>query len=47
MQLKNEVDQIEAISNPLDFKAVEQFYHEFRAVSDGQIMEIVKRHLSL
>jgi putative phosphoribosyl transferase len=45
-RLKNEVDQVEVIRNPSDFKAVEQFYHEFRAVSDDQIMEIVKRHIS-
>jgi putative phosphoribosyl transferase len=45
-RLKNEVDQIEVIRNPSDFKAVEQFYQGFHAVSDGQIMEIVKRHFS-
>jgi putative phosphoribosyl transferase len=41
-RLKNEADEIEVIRNPLDFKAVGQFYQEFHAVSDGQIMEIVK-----
>ena len=45
-RLKNEADEIELIRNPSDFKAVEQFYHEFHAVSDDQIMEIVNRHLS-
>ena len=44
--IKNEVDQIELIRNPSDFKAVEQFYREFRPISDGQIIEIVKRNLS-
>lgn len=44
--LKNEADEIELIRNPSGFKAVEQFYHEFHAVSDDQIMQIVKRHLS-
>jgi putative phosphoribosyl transferase len=44
--LKNEADEIEIIRNPSDFKAVEQFYHEFHSVSDDQIMEVVKRHLS-
>jgi predicted phosphoribosyltransferase len=37
---------IELIRNPSDFKAVEQFYQEFRPISDGQIIEIVKRNLS-
>jgi predicted phosphoribosyltransferase len=45
-RLKNEADEIELIRNPSDFEAVEQFYHEFHAVSDDRIMEIVKRYLS-
>jgi putative phosphoribosyl transferase len=45
-RLKNEADEIELIRSPSNFKAVEQFYHEFHAVSDDRIMEIVKRHLS-
>ena len=45
-RLKNEADEIEIIRSPSDFKAVEQFYYEFHAVSDDQIMEVVKRHLS-
>jgi predicted phosphoribosyltransferase len=40
--LKNEADQIEGIRNPSDFKAVEQFYQHFDAVSDDQIMPIAK-----
>ena len=42
-RLKNEVDQIEVIRNPSDFKAVEQFYQEFAAVSDDDIVQIAKR----
>jgi putative phosphoribosyl transferase len=42
-RMKNEVDEIEVIMNPPDFKAVEQFYQEFEAVSDDQIAQIVKR----
>jgi predicted phosphoribosyltransferase len=38
-----EVDQIEVISNPSDFKAVEQLYQEFAAFSDDQIGQIAKR----
>lgn len=45
-RLKNEADEIETIRNPSDFKAVEQFYHEFHSVSDDKIMEVVKKHLS-
>ena len=45
-RLKNEADEIEIIRSPSDFKAVEHFYQEFHAVSDDQIMEVVKRHLS-
>ncbi len=45
-RLKNEADEIEVIRNSSGFKAVEQFYHEFNAVSDDQIMQILKRHLS-
>jgi len=43
-RIKNEVDEIEVIMNPSDFKAVEQFYQEFHAVSDDEIKEIVERH---
>jgi predicted phosphoribosyltransferase/dienelactone hydrolase len=46
MRLKNEADEIEIIRNPSHFRAVEQFYQEFHSVSEEQIMEIVKRHLS-
>jgi putative phosphoribosyl transferase len=42
--LKNEADQIEVIRNPSDFKAVEQFYQNFHAVSDDEIKKIVERH---
>lgn len=45
-RLKNEADKIEIIRNPSNFKTIEQFYHEFEAVSDHQIMEIMKHHLS-
>jgi putative phosphoribosyl transferase len=45
-RLKEEADQIVAIRNPADFKAVEQFYQEFSSVSDQQIIEIMKRTLS-
>jgi predicted phosphoribosyltransferase len=41
--LKNEADQIEVIRNPSDFKAVEQFYQHFDAVSHDQIMQTAKR----
>jgi putative phosphoribosyl transferase len=41
--LKNEADQIEVIRSPSDFKAVEQFYQHFAAVSDDQIVQIAKR----
>jgi putative phosphoribosyl transferase len=44
-RLKNEADQIEVVRNSSEFKAVEQFYQEFAALSDDQIMEIVKRNL--
>jgi putative phosphoribosyl transferase len=43
-RLKSEVDQIEIIRAPSDFKAVEQFYQHFSALSDNQITEIAKRH---
>jgi putative phosphoribosyl transferase len=42
-RLKGEVDQIEIVRKPSDFKAVGQFYQEFEAVSDDQIVQIVKR----
>jgi putative phosphoribosyl transferase len=41
--LKNEAEQIELIRNPSEFKAVEQFYQYFDAVSDDQILPITKR----
>jgi putative phosphoribosyl transferase len=41
--LKKEADQIEVIRTPSEFKTVEQFYHEFFAPSDDQILGIVKR----
>jgi putative phosphoribosyl transferase len=44
--IKEEADQTVIIRNPVDFKAVEQFYHEFGSVSDQQIIEIMKRNLS-
>jgi predicted phosphoribosyltransferase len=43
--LKDEADKIEVIRNPSEFKAVEQFYQEFAAVSDNQIVQIAKRQL--
>jgi putative phosphoribosyl transferase len=42
-RLKSKVDQIEIIRKPSDFKLVEQFYQEFEAVSDDQIVHIAKR----
>jgi len=42
-RLKNEVDQIEVVRKPSNFKTVEQFYQEFEAVSDDQIIQIAKR----
>jgi predicted phosphoribosyltransferase/pimeloyl-ACP methyl ester carboxylesterase len=42
-RLKSEVDQIEVVRKPSDFKAVGQFYQEFKAVSDDQIVQIIKR----
>ena len=41
--LKNEADQIKVIRNPSDFKAVEQFYQHFDAVSHDQIVQSAKR----
>jgi predicted phosphoribosyltransferase len=41
--LKNEADQIEVIRNPSNFKAVEQFYQHFDAISDDRIVQIAKR----
>jgi putative phosphoribosyl transferase len=45
-RLKNEADKIEIVRNPSNFRAVEQFYQEFQPVSDDQIIEILKSHLS-
>jgi predicted phosphoribosyltransferase len=45
-RLKNEADKIEIIRNASNFKAVEQFYQEFQPVSDDQIIEIMKSHVS-
>jgi putative phosphoribosyl transferase len=42
-RLKNEVDQIEVIRKSSDFKAVEQFYQHFDAISDDQIVQIAKK----
>ena len=44
-RLKNEIDQIEVIRKPSDFKAVEEFYQEFATLSDDQIIQITKRRL--
>jgi len=44
-RLKNEVDQIEVIREPSDFKAVEQFYIQFADLSDDQIIQITKRRV--
>jgi len=41
--LKNEADQIEVIRIPSNFKAVEQYYQLFDAISDDQIVQIAKR----
>jgi putative phosphoribosyl transferase len=41
--LKNEADEIEVIRNPSNFKAVEQFYQHFDAISDDRIVQIAKR----
>jgi putative phosphoribosyl transferase len=41
--LKDEVDEIEVIRTPSNFKAVEQFYQHFEALSDDQIVQIAKR----
>ena len=41
--LKYEVNQIEVIRTPSKFKAVEQCYQHFDAVSDDQIVQIAKR----
>jgi putative phosphoribosyl transferase len=43
--LKNEADEIEVIRNPSNFKAVEQFYQHFDAISDDRIVQIAKRRL--
>ncbi|MDQ3884757.1 MAG: phosphoribosyltransferase [Thermoproteota archaeon] len=42
-RLKHEADQIEIIRNSSEFKAVEQFYQQFTAVSDDQIIQIAKK----
>ena len=42
-RLKEEADQIEILRKPSEFKVVEQFYQEFAAVSDDQIIQIAKR----
>jgi predicted phosphoribosyltransferase/dienelactone hydrolase len=41
--LEYEADQIEVISSPSNFKAVEQFYQHFNAISDDQIVQIAKK----
>ncbi len=41
--LKNEADRIEVIRNPLNFEAVEEFYQDFEAISDDQIVQIAKK----
>jgi len=43
--LKGEADEIDVIRNASAFKAVEQFYQHFAAVSDDQIVQIAKRRL--
>jgi putative phosphoribosyl transferase len=40
--LANEADQLEFIRNPSNFVGVEQFYHDFRPISDEQVMQIIK-----
>jgi putative phosphoribosyl transferase len=42
-RLKSEADKIEVIRNASEFKAMEQFYQEFAAVSDDQTIQIAKR----
>jgi putative phosphoribosyl transferase len=42
-RLKKEADKIEVVRNPSGFKAVEQFYQYFSAVSDEQIVQTAKR----
>jgi putative phosphoribosyl transferase len=42
-RLKEEADKIEVVRNPSGFKAVEQFYQYFSAVSDEQIVQTAKR----
>jgi putative phosphoribosyl transferase len=42
-RLKNEADQIEVVRKSSDFKAVEQFYQHFDAISDDQIVQIAKK----
>jgi len=44
--LRDEADKIEVIRSPSYFKAVEQFYQHFDAVSDDQIAQISKRHIN-
>jgi putative phosphoribosyl transferase len=41
-RLRAEADRIEVIRNPSEFKVVEQFYQEFAAVSDDEIVQIAK-----
>lgn len=42
-RLKSEADKIEVLRHPLEFKAVEQYYQQFAAVSDDQIVQIARR----
>jgi predicted phosphoribosyltransferase/dienelactone hydrolase len=40
--LNNEADSVEVLRSPSDFKAVEQFYHNFDEITDNQIIQIMK-----
>jgi putative phosphoribosyl transferase len=42
-RLKSEADKIEVLRDPLEFKAVEQYYQEFAAISDDQIVQIARK----
>jgi predicted phosphoribosyltransferase/dienelactone hydrolase len=44
-RLKSEADKIEVIRKPSNFRAIEQSYEEFAAVSDDQIVQIAKKWL--
>jgi predicted phosphoribosyltransferase len=39
--LEREVDETICLDTPADFRAVGQFYREFRQVQDGEVIELL------